>query len=251
MYFDAHAHFDDEQFDTDRELLIPQMHSFGVDYIINAGSDYETSIKSIALSEKYPFIYAAVGVHPENADRYDISALTELTKNKRVVAVGEIGLDYHYDNNPSQNIQMICFRDQLELAKAVDLPVVVHSRDAASDTFEAIKASGLKRGQIHAFSGSLEMALAYIKLGFYISVGGVVTFKNAKKLVSVVENIPIERLLIETDSPYLSPEPNRGKRNDSRNLKFITEKIAQIKNIPPHVVAETTQCNAKTLFNIK
>lgn len=251
MYFDSHAHYDDVQYDEDRYKLIEEMHQNGVDYIINSCDSMENAKKAIALAEKYDFIYANVGVHPaevENMTEQDLETLAKYSTNPKVVAIGEIGLDYHYEDNPSKEKQQYWFKRQLDLTADLDMPVVVHSRDAAQDTFDIIKASRVRKGLIHAFSGSKELAQEYIKMGFYISVGGVVTFKNAKRLVEVVENISIDKILVETDSPYLSPTPLRGTRNNSQNLQYIVEKIAQIKQIPSQIVAQKTKENALRVF---
>ncbi len=251
MYFDSHAHYDDVQYDEDRYKLIEEMHQNGVDYIINSCDSMENAKKAIALAEKYDFIYANVGVHPaevENMTEQDLETLAKYATNPKVVAIGEIGLDYHYEDNPSKEKQQYWFKRQLDLTADLDMPVVVHSRDAAQDTFDIIKASRVRKGLIHAFSGSKELAQEYIKMGFYISVGGVVTFKNAKRLVEVVENISIDKILVETDSPYLSPTPLRGTRNNSQNLQYIVEKIAQIKQIPSQIVAQKTKENALRVF---
>ena len=202
------------------------------------------------MAEKYDYIYAAVGVHPH--ELYDMSSQTidklrKLSEHKKVVAIGEIGLDYYYDTHPRE-FQRFWFIQQLRLAEETGLPVVIHSREASQDTFDIIERSKVRRGSIHCYSGSAEMAKEYVKMGFHIGVGGVVTFPNAKKLVEVVEAIPLESILIETDCPYLSPVPNRGKRNDSRNLKYVVDKIAEIKGVTPEKVAEITKNNAETLF---
>ncbi len=202
------------------------------------------------MADKYDYIYAAVGVHPH--ELYDMSSQTidklrKLSEHKKVVAIGEIGLDYYYDTHPRE-FQRFWFIQQLRLAEETGLPVVIHSREASQDTFDIIERSKVRRGSIHCYSGSAEMAKEYVKMGFHIGVGGVVTFPNAKKLVEVVEAIPLESILIETDCPYLSPVPNRGKRNDSRNLKHIVDKIAEIKGVTPEKVAEITKNNAETLF---
>ena len=202
------------------------------------------------MADKYDYVYAAVGVHPH--ELYDMSSQTidklrKLSEHKKVVAIGEIGLDYHYDTHPRE-FQRFWFIQQLRLAEETGLPVVIHSREASQDTFDIIERSKVRRGSIHCYSGSPEMAKEYVKMGFHIGVGGVVTFPNAKKLVETVEAIPLESILIETDCPYLAPAPNRGKRNDSRNLKYIVEKIAEIKKLSPEEVAEVTENNAKSLF---
>lgn len=250
MYFDTHAHYDDEKFDENRDILIEEMHKNGVDYIINIGADMESSVKSMELAKKYDFIYAAVGVHPHEAESMtdeDINKLREYSKYEKVVAIGEIGLDYYYDFSPRDK-QRYWFERQLELAAELDLPVSIHSRDAAQETFDIIKNSNVRKGVIHAYSGSAEMAKDYIDMGFYLGIGGVLTFKNAKKLVDVVRFAPMERILLETDSPYLSPVPVRGTVNNSQNLRYIADKIGEIKQISAEKVCEITSQNAKVIF---
>lgn len=253
MYFESHAHYDDEKFDNDRYELIKEMHENGVDYIVNAGSDMKSSLTGIELASKFPFFYAAVGVHPhdvQNMSENDMEILRKYLKNDKVVAAGEIGLDFHYDFSP-RDLQKKWFIRQLELAKEIDMPVIIHSRDAAQECFDIIEKSGVRKGVIHSYSGSYQMALDYIKLGFYIGVGGIVTFKNARKSVETVANIPLEKILVETDSPYLAPVPVRGMRNNSQNLVYICEKIAQIKQTTLENVARTTAENSKILFSLK
>lgn len=253
MFFESHAHYDDEKFDVDRYELIEKLNKNGIDYIVNIGANIESSAKSIELAEKYPYIYAAVGVHPHEVDTMsdkDIQTLENYAENNKVVAIGEIGLDYYYDLSPRDK-QRYWFKKQLKLSKKVKLPVIIHSREAAQECFDIIKESGVTKGVIHSFSGSYQMALDYIDMGFLIGVGGIVTFNNAKKIVEVVDSIPLNKLLIETDSPYLSPVPKRGSRNNSQNLIYITEKIAQIKQISIEKVAEITKENAMTFFPIK
>ena len=250
-YFESHAHYDDKRFREDREELLRELlPACGVSHIINIGCDVKSSEMSVRMAEKYDYIYAAVGVHPH--ELYDMSSQTidklrKLSEHKKVVAIGEIGLDYYYDTHPRE-FQRFWFIQQLRLAEETGLPVVIHSREASQDTFDIIERSKVRRGSIHCYSGSAEMAKEYVKMGFHIGVGGVVTFPNAKKLVEVVEAIPLESILIETDCPYLSPVPNRGKRNDSRNLKYVVDKIAEIKGVTPEKVAEITKNNAETLF---
>ena len=253
MIYETHAHYDDECFDDSRDELLKALPAAGIGRVINVGADMPSSRASIALADKYDYIYAAVGVHPhdtENMTENDISELRELSKHKKVLAIGEIGLDYHYDAD-FKDKQHIWFKRQLQLAAEVKLPVIIHSREASQDTFDIIKASDVRSGVIHAYSGGVEMARDYIDMGFYIGVGGVVTFKNAKKLVEVVKNIPIEKILLETDSPYLSPEPLRGTRNNSQNLKYVAAKISELKQIPADFVIETTRKNAEQLFDRK
>lgn len=250
-YFESHAHYDDKRFKEDREDLLRELlPACGVSHVINIGCDVKSSEMSVHMAEKYDYIYAAVGVHPH--ELYDMSSQTidklrKLSEHKKVVAIGEIGLDYYYDTHPRE-FQRFWFIQQLRLAEETGLPVVIHSREASQDTFDIIERSKVRRGSIHCYSGSAEMAKEYVKMGFHIGVGGVVTFPNAKKLVEVVEAIPLESILIETDCPYLSPAPNRGKRNDSRNLKYVVDKIAEIKGVTPEKVAEITKNNAETLF---
>lgn len=250
MYFESHAHYDDERFDEDRDTLLASFPAEDIETVVNASSDIKSSKASIALSEKYPFFYAAVGVHPhevENITEADIDELRELSKHPKVVAIGEIGLDYYYDLSP-RDLQRHWFKRQLELADELKMPVIIHSRDAAQECFDIIKNSNVRNGVIHCYSGSAEMAEEYIKMGFYIGVGGSLTFKNNKKGVETVECIPIEKILIETDSPYLAPVPYRGKRNDSRLLKYVVERISQIKNIPENDICNITKNNAQNLF---
>ncbi len=253
MYFESHAHYDDEKYDLDRFELIGKMHENGVDYIINAGSDLKSSLAGINISSAFPFFYAAVGVHPHEVSDMtddDIKTLRKYAENENVVAVGEIGLDFYYDFSPRE-LQRKWFVRQLELAKEIDLPVIIHSREAAKECFDIIKNSGVRKGVIHSYSGSWQMALDYVELGFYIGIGGMVTFKNARKPIETVEKVPIDRILLETDSPYLSPVPLRGTRNNSQNLKYICDKIAQIKQISPENVAKITSENSMELFSLK
>ncbi len=250
MYFESHAHYDDERFDEDRDTLLASFPAEGIETVVNASSDIKSSKASIALSEKYPFFYAAVGVHPhevENITEADIDELRELSKHPKVVAIGEIGLDYYYDLSP-RDLQRHWFKRQLELADELKMPVIIHSRDAAQECFDIIKNSNVRNGVIDCYSLCAEMAEEYIKMVFYIGVGGSLTFKNNKKGVETVERIPIEKILIETDSPYLAPVPYRGKRNDSRLLKYVVERISQIKNIPENDICNITKNNAQNLF---
>ena len=249
-YFDTHAHYDDPSFDADREELISSMHEFGIGKIINVGADMQSSLNSLNLAKKYDFFYAAVGVHPYDTKEMcteDIKLLQKYCECYKVVAIGETGLDYHYEDADREG-QCYWFEKQLELAKKTGKPVIIHSRDAAAKTYEIIAKSGINCGVIHAFSGSAELAKEYVKLGFHIGVGGVLTFKNAKKLVRVVENLPLNRILLETDAPYLTPEPYRGKRNNSQNLQIVADKISKIKQIEIDEVIKTTCENAEMLF---
>ncbi|WP_069999582.1 TatD family hydrolase [Cellulosilyticum sp. I15G10I2] len=252
MYFDSHAHYDDESFDEDREVILNSMPLNEVDFIVNAAADMASCYKGIALADKYSFVYCSIGVHPhevKDLQEHAVEELRSLASRKKVVAIGEIGLDYYYDFSP-RDVQKRWFIKQLELAQEVELPVIIHSRDASGETFDIIKQSGLKEGVIHCFSGSVELAKEYVKRGFYIGIGGALTFKNAKKTVEVVKEIPIESILIETDAPYLTPVPFRGKRNDSSYLKYVVEKISEIKELDVHAVSEITCQNARKLFRI-
>ncbi len=252
MFFDSHAHYDDERFVLDRDDLLKKINQ-SVDYVINCGADLKSSRESINLANKFDFIFAAVGVHPENVKDIKQKDLDELEflaqKNKKVKAIGEIGLDF-YQKGFSRDDQIYFFKKQLEIANKLNLPVIIHSREANQDTFEIIKSYAKTNGVIHCYSGDIRMALDYINLDFFIGIGGIITFKNAKKILDVVKNISIENILLETDCPYLSPEPNRGKRNDSSNLIYVAQKIAEIKNISLNEVAEQTKLNAKKLFDI-
>ncbi len=252
MYFDSHAHYDDNRFSKDMHQVIENQKEFNVDLIVNIGVDIQSCKDSITLANKYDFIYATVGVHPHTVDSLvddDINILRDLAKKDKVVAIGEIGMDLYYENSEKEN-QIIWFKKQLNLAKELNLPIVVHSREADQLVFDIIKESNIHNGIIHCYSGSHELAREYVKLGFSIGVGGVVTFKNAVKLIKVVEEIPIENIVIETDLPYLSPIPHRGERNESKNLSLICDKIAEIKNISHEDVAKITFENAKKIYNI-
>ena len=253
MIFETHAHYDDEVFNEDREQLLAGLPEKGIGRVINVGASIETTRTTLALAEAYDYIYAAVGVHPSDIDGLNeetYSWLKAQTAHPKTVAVGEIGLDYYWDNEPRE-VQKKWFIRQLELARELDLPVLIHSREAAADTMEIMKehAKGLS-GVIHCYSYSKEMAQEYIKMGFYIGVGGVVTFKNAKKLKEVVENIPLTSIVLETDCPYMAPEPNRGKRNNSAYIRYVAEKIAELKGITYEEVVEQTEKNAREMYRL-
>ncbi len=254
MIFDTHAHYDDEDFNEDREELLASMEENGVKHIVNIGASMESTRTSVALADKYDFMYAAVGVHPndtESLTEQDMEELKEYCKNnKKVVAIGEIGLEYHY-LEPSKEVQRKWFLRQLDLAAELQMPVVIHSRDAAEETFQILKQyEGKVKGVVHCYSYSKEMAREYVKMGYYIGVGGVVTFKNGKKLKETVEDIPLEKIVIETDCPYLSPEPNRGRRNSSLNLPYVVKQIAELKHVSEEEVMEVTYKNALDLYKI-
>ncbi len=251
MIFESHAHFDAEQFDEDRAELLSSMQENGVGTIVNVSATLKSCTEVVELAGQYPFVYAAVGVHPDEVGELNEETFAHVKaqcQKEKVVAVGEIGLDYYWDNE-AHDVQKKWFIRQLELARELDLPVIIHSREAAADTLEVMKehAKGL-RGVIHCFSYSKEIAREYVKMGFHIGIGGVVTFKNSKKLKEVVETIPLEWLLLETDSPYLAPVPYRGKRNTSLYIPYIAKEIARIKRITyEEVVAQTAQ-NGEQLF---
>ena len=255
MLFDSHAHLNDDRFAEDREELIASLKEKQVDLVVNPGADIKSSIHSIELANKYDFIYAAVGVHPHDVSELDDSAIDTLrklaTENEKVVAIGEIGLDYYYDNSPRE-LQKEWFKKQIELANELKLPIIIHDRDAHGDTFEIIKNTKIPEigCVIHCYSGNVELAREYVKMGCYISIPGTVTFKNNKKTREVAKEIPLEYLLIETDSPYMAPEPYRGKRNDPSLVAFVADKIAQEKGISYEAVCKATKENAMRLFNI-
>ena len=251
--FDSHAHYDSHQFDEDREELMQIMEEQNIGTIVNSAADWESLTEVVELAEKYPFVYAAVGLHPDEVkvlDEEKFSFLKEQCQKDKVVAIGEIGLDYYWDNTP-RDIQEKWFIRQLELARELDLPVIIHSRDAAEDTLRIMKQYGAGlRGVIHCFSYSKELANEYVKMGFYIGIGGVVTFKNGKKLKEIAKEIPLERILLETDCPYLAPVPYRGKRNSSLYLPYVVQEIAELRGITGEEVVEQTEKNGKTLFGI-
>lgn len=253
MIFDTHAHYDDGQFEKDRGEILASMPELGVGTIVNVSATYESCARAVQLAKEYPYVYAAVGIHPDEVGTMDEERFAQMKKlyaEEKVVAVGEIGLDYYWDNEPHE-VQKTWFIRQLALARELDLPVLIHSREAAADTMYIMKnyARGLS-GVIHCYSYSKEMAEEYVKMGFYIGIGGVVTFKNAKKLKDVVEAIPLERILLETDCPYMTPEPYRGKRNQSSYLQYVAEKIAELKGISVEEVIAVTEANARKMYGI-
>ncbi len=253
--FDTHAHYDDVQFDEDREQLLGSMGENGVGTIVNVGSTLTSNQMVCRLAEKYPYVYGAVGVHPtetEQLDEENFKWLSKLLEKDKIVALGEIGLDYHYDR-PEPQIQKLWFERQMELARQKNKPVIIHSRDGAKDTLDMMKALQAQEigGVIHCFSYSVEMAREFLKMGYFLGIGGVITFPNGKKLREVVKYMPVEQLVLETDCPYLSPSPLRGERNSSLNLPYIIEQIAEIKNISPEDVEAITEENARRLYKIK
>lgn len=253
--FDTHAHYDNPAFDEDREELIAKLSCYGIGSVVNVGASIDSSKRTLKLVRQYPFFYGAVGVHPsETAELTEegMIFLREAALQERVVAIGEIGLDYYWDS-PKREIQKQWFIRQLELARELVLPIIIHSRDAAKDTMEILKEQKAEEigGVIHCFSYSAELAREYLDMGFYLGIGGVLTFSNAKKLKEVVEMAPLERLVLETDCPYLAPVPNRGKRNDSLNLFYVAEEIARIKQVAYQEVADITFDNAERLYRLK
>ena len=293
MIFDTHAHYDDPRFDGDRDIILNELAGRGIGTVVDVSASFEGIEGVIALAERYPFLYATVGVHPSEVAELTeehMAKMAEWAKHPRVVAIGEIGLDYHYlkeerseepdtvrsvedarlrdrfrteenrdkdaltkETDPPRDLQKKWFRRQLALAKELDLPVVIHSRDASQDTLDIMREAhrdGIT-GVIHCFSGSVETAKAYLKMGYYIGVGGVVTFKNGRTLREVVRITPIEQILIETDCPYLAPEPYRGKRNDSRYLPYVVRAIAEIKELDEETVIRVTEENARRVYRLK
>ena len=253
MIFDTHAHYDDEDFREDQDRLLTSFAANGIEKVVNVSASIESVDRSLELTEKYPYIYASVGVHPNETaplNEEHIVRFREICKHEKVVAIGEIGLDYYWDE-PDHETQKKWFIRQIELAREVNLPLIIHSRDAAKDTMDIMKehASDLG-GVIHCFSYSAEMAKEYVEMGYYIGIGGVVTFKNAKKLKEVVEAIPLERIVLETDSPYLTPEPYRGKRNCSLYLPYVADAIASLKGITVNEVERVTYQNALDLYRL-
>ena len=253
MLFDTHAHYDDDWFDDDRDALLSAMPEHGVGLIVNPGITVETSRQAIAMAEKYPHMYAAVGVHPENCHDFvpaHIDELRELARHPKVVAIGEIGLDYYWDTNPPKEFQQQVLRAQMALAQELQLPVIIHDRDAHADTLAIVKEFPEVTGVFHCYSGSVEDARTLVKMGWMLSFNGAATFKNARKAPEVIAEVPLERLMIETDAPYLAPVPHRGKRNDSSLVHLVAEKIAQIKGLTAEEVEKATWNNGKRFFRI-
>lgn len=250
--FDTHAHYDDEKFDEDRDAVLSSLPSLGITTVINCGCDFQSSLESIALTQKYDYFYAAVGIHPHEADNSNDTQLDEIKKlaqDEKCVAIGEIGLDYHYDFSPRE-AQLALFEKQIILANELDLPIIVHDREAHEDTLNLLKKYKPK-GVVHCYSGSSESAKEIIKLGMYIGIGGAVTFKNARKPIETAASIPLERLLLETDCPYMSPVPFRGKRCTSDLIPFAAKKIAEVRNMETQKIIDIAAENAKRLFRTK
>lgn len=251
--FDSHAHYDDPAFDEDREEFLAALPGLGVYHAINCGADLASSKKAIALAAKYPYLHAAAGIHPEEGNKLPADWLNQLElllTQPKVVAVGEIGLDYHFDENPPRDVQKSIFIKQIELAKAHNLPIIVHDREAHGDTMEILEQYKPK-GVVHCFSGSVEMAKEVLKLGMYIGLGGAVTFKNARVPVEVAKMVPDDRLVLETDCPYMAPAPFRGKRNDSSLIAYTAERIAEIRGENTQELIDRACQNAKALYGIE
>ena len=254
MIFESHAHYDDEAFEEDREELLVSLKEHGIGNVINVGASLASCKTTLEMTEKYSFLYGAMGVHPSETAELDedsLAWLREQCSREKVVAVGEIGLDYYW-KEPEIPIQKKWFERQLELAREVRLPVIIHSRDAAKDTLDMMQALRAEEmgGVVHCYSYTKELAREYLNMDFYFGIGGVITFKNSRKLKEVVEYIPLEKILLETDSPYLAPEPNRGRRNSSLNLPYVAREIAQLKGVPYEEVVEVTKKNAEILFRV-
>jgi TatD DNase family protein len=252
MYFDTHAHYDDETFDQDREALVASLPAQGISLVMNPGSDKRSSLAAIALSRRYDHVYAAVGWHPHEADSFDgegPALLRQWARETKVRAIGEIGLDYYYDFSPREQ-QIAVFNSQMELAEELGLPVIIHDRDAHGDCMEVIRRFPNVRGVFHCYSGSVEMAREVLDMGWYLSFTGAITFKNARKALETIAMMPAERMMLETDSPYLAPVPNRGKRNDSRNLPLIAQVVANIRGMTVPEVAALTLENGCRFFKI-
>ncbi|MDO5135865.1 MAG: TatD family hydrolase [Eubacteriales bacterium] len=257
MIFDTHAHYDDRAFQEDREELLGSMAAHGVGHIVNVCASIGEFSRTVELMEKYPFVYGAVGVHPDDADKMTEGTLEEirrLSHMEKMVAIGEIGLDYYWHKEKEEHLrQQEMFRAQMDIAREEGLPFMIHSREAAEDTLRIVREymeKGMYGGIIHCFSYSPQIAAEYVKLGLYLGIGGVVTFKNAKKLKEAVRETPLSRLVLETDCPYMSPEPYRGKRNSSRNLPYVAGAVAQIKGVTPQEVIDITEENAKKLLRL-
>ncbi len=254
LLIDSHAHLDDPKFDEDRLQIIENLAKDRIEYLINPGADRPTSEAAYVLANEHEKIYAALGTHPHSADELtneDIERYRELAKSDRVLAIGEIGLDYYYDNSPRE-IQKEAFIAQMKLAEELGLPVIIHTREASGDTYDIIESfKNRVYGVMHCYSGSAEMAKRYLELGYYISLAGPVTFKNARVSKEVAEIVPMNRLLVETDAPYLSPEPRRGRRNEPKNTLYVAEVIAEIKNMDLDDFIKQTNENTKKVFNIR
>lgn len=254
MFFDTHAHYDDDKFAADRETVLEAMPEGGVDLIVNPGCTVESSRIAVALAARWSHVYAAIGIHPGDCagtTDADFAALSTMAADPKVVAIGEIGLDYYWEDNPPREEQQTVFRRQLEMALELNLPVIVHDREAHADCLAIVSEYPALRGVFHCYSGSVEMAEDLLRRGWYLGFDGPLTYKNARKAVEVLAITPLERILLETDSPYMPPTPHRGERNDSRMLSFIAAKAAEIKGVSLEQIAEITKENGKRLFGIK
>ena len=253
MLFDTHAHMDAEAFDSDRDALLLGLQDKNVGYVMNPGCSLESSRHAVELAQKYPFMYAAVGSHPDAADEVDDDVLEEYRKLcklcDKVKAIGEIGIDYHYEDIPRQ-LQLKAFRDQMALAEELDLPAIVHEREAHEDGMAVVREFPKVTGVFHCYSGSAEMAKQLVQLGWYIGFTGVLTFKNARRAIEAAQSIPLERIVLETDCPYMAPEPFRGKRNDPGYLFRMAEKLAEIRGVDVEQIRRITTENAKRLYRI-
>lgn len=252
--FDTHAHYDSESFRADRDEVLSRLRAAGVGLVVNPGCDVESSRAAVKLAEQYDHVYAAVGIHPEDcggAGDEELSAIRDLCGHPKVVAVGEIGLDYYWEENPPRQVQQDLFRRQLALAAQLDLPVIIHDREAHGDSFAILQEYPQVRGVFHCFSGSPEMAEALLKRGWYLGFDGPITYKNARRAPEVAAITPLERIVVETDAPYLTPVPFRGKRNDSRYLPYVVEKLAEWKGVSPEEMERITFENGKRLFGLE
>ena len=254
MIFETHAHYDDERFDEDRDEVLGSMRNHGVEFIVNIGAEMESCYSTLDLTKKYDFIYGALGIHPDcvyDLTDADYKWIEDHINEDKIVAVGETGLDYYREYDKA--VQKDSFERQMDIARRDDKPIIVHSREAAYDTYEIMKANNAEEigGVVHCFSYPKEMAQKFLDMGFYIGVGGVVTFKNAKKLQEVVSYMPMEQMVLETDCPYLAPDPHRGERNDSRYIHYVADKVAELKGISTEEVINITTANAKKMYKIE
>ena len=253
MLFDTHAHYDAEEFSQDRDAVLDGLPARDISLAVNPGCDVHSTRMAVALARAWPFLYAAVGYHPENCGPYDPAELDLFrawAKDPKVVAVGEIGLDYYWEENPPREHQRRVFRDQMALAEELDMPVIVHDREAHADSLAVVREFPRVRGVFHCFSGSAEMARELVKLGWMVSFTGVLTYKNARRAVEAAQAVPLDRIMIETDSPYMAPVPHRGKRNDSGYVRHVCEKLAEIKGISFEECAQITLENGKRFYGI-
>ena len=253
MLFETHAHYDTERFDEDRPEVLNALPAAGVGWVVDPGCDLPSSRRAVKLARQYPHVYAAVGIHPENCGDFrpeDLDAIRALAREDKAVAIGEIGLDYYWPENPPRPLQQQVLRSQLALARELSLPVIIHDRDAHADTMAIVREFPGLRGVFHCFAGSVEMARELVDMGWYLSFNGAATFKNARKAPEVIRAVPMDRLMIETDAPYLTPVPYRGRRNDSTYVRLVAEKIAQLRDMTPQEVEQATWENGCRFFGI-